>query len=62
MENKDAASTAIENVYTKLSEKLDKNPESRCTYSQKCVDAVKEGNSAYIRVCYKFNYIMIAST
>ena len=50
MENKDAASTAIENVYTKLSEKLDKNPESRCTDSQKCVDAVKEGNSVYIRV------------
>ena len=48
--DRDSSSIFIGNVYAKLAEKLDNNFDSRCVTFQKCVDLVKGGNSAYLKV------------
>ena len=51
--NKATSSTALENVYRSLGQRLDEYPESRCNSQQRCVDLVKGGNSVYVRVKMK---------
>jgi len=53
---KATSSTALENVYRSLGERLDKDPESRCISQQRCIDLVKKGNSVYVRVQRSFSY------
>ena len=55
--NKATSSTALENVYRSLGQRLDEYPESRCNSQQRCVDLVKGGNSFYVSVIIKDGFI-----
>ena len=50
MQNKATSSTALENVYRSLGQRLDEYPGSRCNSQQECIDLVKGGKSVLIRV------------
>ena len=52
--DEDTSTISIGNVYAKLAERLDSNPEGRCFPSQICVNLLKEGKSAYMKVCNSF--------